>query len=84
MKIHYVEIDGLHDLHLSQREPFQQSATASPVNVNTSTDGSDTLMVDSGTLKIGDGTSMVDGCTLSVDRVTLRPVMTPCLSVAAP
>jgi hypothetical protein len=28
VKIHYVEIDGLHNQHLSQREPFRQSAAA--------------------------------------------------------
>jgi hypothetical protein len=70
VKIHYIEIDGLHDKYLSQREPFRQSAAASQrptvggdtlmVDGNTSTDGSVTSTVDA-------GTSMVDGCTLTVN-----------------
>jgi hypothetical protein len=66
MKIHYVEINGLHDQHLSQREPFWQSVVPSQrpvVGGNTLMVDDDTLTDDSGALTVDDDTSMVNSCT---------------------
>jgi hypothetical protein len=70
VKIHYVEINDLHDQYLSQWEPFRQSAAASrrsaigdgtlTVDGDTSTDDSDTSTVDGSTIRVCGDTSMVN------------------------
>jgi hypothetical protein len=54
VKIHYVEINALHNQHLSQGEPFRQSTT-----------GDGTLAVGGVTLALDDGTLTISGGTLT-------------------